>query len=194
MLVTTLSQSVKATAPASCKKPTSTISAPARPLVSAAMGRTWTGAASRARRMTNSKTSGVSMAGRVSGRVSMVVTPPAAAAAPAVPKLSLWRSPGSETLTPMSTMPGAKYLPPASQRLAWGTRSVETFGSGVSKTSAITPPSIRRAPGAVVPASGLTTCALVMSSGACGARVVVKVMRGLSRRSKGRRGQGQAQG
>ena len=33
------------------------------------------------------------MAGSVSGRVTIVVTPPAAAAAPAVRKLSLWRSP-----------------------------------------------------------------------------------------------------
>ena len=44
----------------------------------------------------------------------MVVTPPAAAAAPAVRKLSLCRSPGSPTLTPMSMMPGARYLPPQS--------------------------------------------------------------------------------
>ncbi len=47
------------------------------------MWRIRTGEASRARRVTNSSTSGVSMAGFVSGRVTMVVTPPAAAASPA---------------------------------------------------------------------------------------------------------------
>ena len=47
------------------------------------MGTTFTGAASLARRVTNSSVSGLSMAGSVSGRVTMVVTPPAAAARPA---------------------------------------------------------------------------------------------------------------
>ena len=56
----------------------------------------------------NSSVSGPSIGGSVSGRVTIVVTPPAAAAAPAVRKLSLCRSPGSPTLTPMSMMPGAR--------------------------------------------------------------------------------------
>ena len=99
---------MKATAPASIRKPISVISRPSRPLVSAAIGSTLTGLASTARRCRNSSVSGVSIAGSVSGRVTMVVTPPAAAAAPAVRKLSLWRSPGSPTLTPMSMMPGAR--------------------------------------------------------------------------------------
>jgi hypothetical protein len=80
---TTRSQSVKATAPASIRKPISVISRPSRPLVSAAIARTFTGEASRARRITNSNVSGLSIAGVVSGRVTIVVTPPAAAARPA---------------------------------------------------------------------------------------------------------------
>jgi hypothetical protein len=44
----------------------------------------------------------------------IVVTPPAAAASPAERKLSRWRSPGSPILTPQSTMPGARHLPPQS--------------------------------------------------------------------------------
>ena len=47
----------------------------------------------------------------LSGRVTIVVMPPAAAARPADLKDSLCRSPGSQTLTPMSIMPGARYLP-----------------------------------------------------------------------------------
>ena len=78
--VITRSQSVKPTAPASSKKPISVISRPSRPLVSAAMVSTFTGAASLARLRVNSSVSGVSIAGSVSGRVTMVVTPPAAAA------------------------------------------------------------------------------------------------------------------
>ena len=76
-------QSVKASAPASFRNPISVISRPARPLVSAAMGRTCTMLSAWARRVTNSRISGVSIAGSVSGRVTMVVTPPAAAARPA---------------------------------------------------------------------------------------------------------------
>ena len=52
------------------------------------MWRMWTGA-SLARRATNSSASGVSMGGVVSGRAMIVVTPPAAAARPALRKLSL---------------------------------------------------------------------------------------------------------
>ena len=125
--VITRSQSVKPTAPASSKKPISVISRPARPFVSAAMVSTFTGAASFARLRVNSSVSGVSIAGRVSGRVTMVVTPPAAAACPADLKDSLWRSPGSQTLTPISIIPGASALPPQSMTRA-------PFG-GVSTTA-----------------------------------------------------------
>ena len=58
--------------------------------------------------------SGLSTGGNVSGRVTIVVTPPAAAAFPALLKLSLCRSPGSQILTPISIIPGPKYLPPQS--------------------------------------------------------------------------------
>ncbi len=58
----------------------------------------------------NSKISGLSTVGLVSGLITIVVIPPFAAATPADLKLSLWRSPGSPTLTPMSTMPGAKQF------------------------------------------------------------------------------------
>ena len=87
------------------------------------MGRTLTGLVATARRWRNSSVSGVSMAGSVSGRVTMVVTPPAAAEAPAVRKLSLWRSPGSPTLTPMSMMPGARCLPPQSGPGRWPSKT-----------------------------------------------------------------------
>ena len=81
---TTRYPSENATAPASCRNPISVISRPARPLVRAAMCRTFTGETSAARRRMNSNDSGVSIAGSVSARVTIVVTPPAAAAAPAV--------------------------------------------------------------------------------------------------------------
>ena len=84
--VLTRSPSVKATAPASSRKDSSAISRPARPRVSAAMARMFTGVRASARRVTYSSTSGVSMAGSVSGRMTMVVTPPRAAASPAVRK------------------------------------------------------------------------------------------------------------
>ena len=74
---------MNATAPASLRKPISVISRPARSFVNATMWNTFTGHTSWALLRINSKTSGVSIAGYVSGRVIMVVTPPAAAAAPA---------------------------------------------------------------------------------------------------------------
>ena len=147
MSVTTWSQSVKAMAPASRRNPISVISRPARPLVSAAIWRMRTGQASAARRVTNSSVSGLSMAGCVSGRAMIVVTPPAAAASPAERKLSLCRSPGSPILTPRSTMPGARHLPPQSMMVA-------PLGAGRSPTPAIMPFSISRLPVVSVSPSG----------------------------------------
>ena len=71
-----------------------------------------------ARRDANSRVSGLSTEGFVSGRATNVVTPPAAAANPAERKLSLWRSPGSQTLAPISTIPGARYWPSASNNVS----------------------------------------------------------------------------
>ena len=79
-LVTLLSPSVKATAPAALSRPISVISLPSRPLVSAAIGCTCTIAVSRARRSTKSTVAGSSITGEVLGWQMMVVTPPAAAA------------------------------------------------------------------------------------------------------------------
>ena len=117
---TTASQSVKATAPASCKKLSSVISWPCRPFVKVAIWWVFTIQADNALFLKNSRVSGLSVAGWVSGRVINVVTPPAAAASPADRKLSLCRSPGSQTLTPTSTIPGAKHLPCPSSVLAFG--------------------------------------------------------------------------
>ena len=59
----------------------------------------------------NSSISGLSIGGDVSGLVTRQVTPPEIAAADAVRKLSLWRSPGSHIFAPISTIPGAKHAP-----------------------------------------------------------------------------------
>src|SRR6266436_7214000 len=110
-LVTVFAPSVKATAPAAFRRPISVISQPLMPLVSAAMGWTWTIAVSRARRSTKSTTAGSSIAGLVSGCDTMVVTPPAAAAWLADAKVSRYSAPGSPTKARMSIKPGAATLP-----------------------------------------------------------------------------------
>src|SRR5215475_12284496 len=91
-LVTLLAPSVKATAPAALSRPISAISSPRRPLVSAAIGCTWTIEVSRARRSTKSTIAGSSIAGEVSGWDTMVVTPPAAAAWLAEAMVSIFRA------------------------------------------------------------------------------------------------------
>ncbi len=93
------------------------------------------------------------MAGLVSGRTTIVVTPPAAAASPAERKLSLCRSPGSPIFTPQSTMPGARQWPPQSMTRA-------EAGAG-PLTAWITPSASVSAPGLSVPASGSIRRALV---------------------------------
>ncbi len=85
--------------------------APLMPLVSAAIGWTWTIAVSRARRSTKSTMAGSSIAGLVSGCDTMVVTPPAAAAWLAEAKVSRYSAPGSPTKARMSMRPGATTLP-----------------------------------------------------------------------------------
>src|SRR5579872_5790070 len=110
-LVTLLSPSVKATAPAAFKRPISVISSPARPLVSAAIGWMFTIAVSRARRRTKSTVAELSMTGEVAGWQMMVVMPPVAAAWLADAKVSRWLAPGSPTKARMSIRPGATTLP-----------------------------------------------------------------------------------
>src|SRR3954463_6015632 len=110
-LVTLLSQSVKATAPAAFSRPISVISLPPRPLVRAAIGWMLTIAVSRALRSTKSTVAELSMVGEVSGWQMMVVMPPAAAAWLAEAKVSRWLAPGSPTKARMSTRPGATTLP-----------------------------------------------------------------------------------
>ena len=68
---------------------------------------TLTSVACSARLKKNSRISGLSIGGFVSGLVTIVVIPPAAAEAPADLKLSLCCSPGSHIFTPISIIPGA---------------------------------------------------------------------------------------
>ena len=142
-LVTLLSPSVKATAPAAFKRPISVISLPSRPLVSAAIGCTCTIAVSRARRSTKSTVAGSSITGEVLGWQMMVVTPPAAAAWLAEASVSRWPAPGSPTKARMSTRPGATSLP---------RQSITSVPSGTPPApmpflaSRITPSAISRSP------------------------------------------------
>src|SRR5271156_539723 len=110
-LVTLLSPSVKATAPAAFNRPISVISWPSRPLVSAAIGWMLTIAVSRARRNTKSTVAELSMTGEVDGWQTMVVMPPVAAAWLAEANVSRWLAPGSPTKARISTRPGATILP-----------------------------------------------------------------------------------
>src|SRR5260221_3243923 len=142
-LVTLFAPSVNATAPAAFSRPISVISLPFMPLVSAAIGWTWTIAVSRARRSTKSTMAGSSMAGLVLGCDTMVVTPPAAAAWLADAKVSRYSAPGSPTKARMSMRPGAATLP----------RQATTSGpSGTPAApmprlaSRITPAAVKRAP------------------------------------------------
>src|SRR5882757_3577550 len=110
-LVTLLSPSVKATAPAAFRRPISVISAPRMPFVKAAIGWMLTIAVSRARRKTKSTVAELSITGEVSGWQMMVVMPPVAAAWLAEAKVSRWLAPGSPTKARMSISPGATILP-----------------------------------------------------------------------------------
>ena len=75
---------------------------------------------SRARRWTKSTMAGSSMTGFVSGMETMVVTPPAAAASPALLSVSRWAAPGSPMKARMSMRPGAEHLPAAIDHLRIG--------------------------------------------------------------------------
>src|SRR5499427_3937551 len=142
-LVTLFAPSVKATAPAALSNPISAISSPRMPLVSAAIGWTWTIAVSRARRSTKSTMAGSSIAGLVSGCDTMVVTPPAAAAWLAEANVSRYSAPGSPTKARMSMSPGATTLP---------RQSITSVPSGTPAApmprlaSRTTPSAIRRSP------------------------------------------------
>ncbi len=128
--------SEKAIAPASASSPISAISRPSRRLVSAAEGKTRTFASSRARRRMKSTTAGSSTGGLVSGRMTRLVTPPAAAAALALAIVSRCSAPGSPTKTRMSTRPGATTSPRQSTtRASCGSWSRVTAGP----TPAMTP-------------------------------------------------------
>ena len=103
-----------------------------------------------------------SITGSVSGMVTMVVTPPAAAACPAEAKVSRCSAPGSPTKTRMSTRPGATIAPRQSTISAPAGRAASA-ASGPAAT-------IRRsatitAPGASRFRDGSTTRALMNTIG-----------------------------
>src|SRR3979411_667218 len=110
-LVTLLSPSVNATAPAAFNRPISVISSTRHPFGSAAIGWMLTIAVSRARRRTKSTVAELSITGDVSGWQMMVVMPPVAAAWLAEAKVARWLAPGSPTKARMSISPGATILP-----------------------------------------------------------------------------------
>ena len=87
----------------------------------------------------------------------MVETPPALAAALAVPMVSLCSSPGSRNCVRMSTRPGARIRPSQS--------TTSTDGGGASLNSrgprsAMTPPLVTSAPGSSMPVAGSISRAL----------------------------------
>src|SRR6202022_933305 len=143
-LVTLLSPSVNATAPAAFNRPISVISRPSMPLVNAAIGWMLTIAVSRARRKTKSTVAELSMTGEVSGWQMMVVMPPVAAAWLAEAKGSRWLAPGSPTKARMSISPGATTLP---AQLTMSVPSGTPAAPMPRLASRITPSAIRTSPG-----------------------------------------------
>src|ERR1700704_2306133 len=143
-LVTLLSPSVKATAPAAFNRPISVISSPRRPFVSAAIGWILTIAVSRARRSAKSTVAELSITGEVSGWQMMVVMPPAAAAWLAEAKVSRWLAPGSPTKARMSISPGATTLP---AQLTMSVPSGTPAAPMPRLASRIMPSAIRTSPG-----------------------------------------------
>src|SRR5581483_9523771 len=138
---------VKPTAPAWRRRPSSVISLPLRPRVRAAIGKTRTAASSRARRAMKSTRATSSMTGAVSGIVTMVVTPPAAAARPADAKVSRCSAPGSPTKTRMSTSPGATMAPRQSTISAPGGRAARAASAPAAtmrRSATITAPAASR--------------------------------------------------
>ena len=87
---------------------------PSRAFVAAPAARTLTSPRAAPRRRMNSIMAGSSIAGSVSGWMTMVVTPPAAADRLADFSVSFGSAPGSPVLTRMSIRPGDRHRPPAS--------------------------------------------------------------------------------
>src|SRR5882724_11180792 len=161
-LVTLLSPSVKATAPAAFNRPISVISSTRRPFVSAAIGWMLTIAVSRARRSTKSTVAELSITGEVSGWQMMVVMPPAAAAWLADAKVSRWLAPGSPTKARMSISPGTTILP---AQLMMSVPSGTPAAPMPRLESRITPSAIRTSPGPSKSREGSTTRALASRIG-----------------------------
>src|SRR3954453_1182492 len=154
--------SVKAPAPAAFNRPISVISAPAMPLVSAAIGWMLTIAVSRARRRMKSTVAELSITGLVSGWQMMVVMPPAAAAWLAEAKVSRWLAPGSPTKARMSISPGATIMP---AQLMMSVPSGTPAAPMPRLESRITPSAIRTSPGPSKSREGSTTRALASRMG-----------------------------
>src|SRR6195256_3828771 len=161
-LVTLLSPSVKATAPAAFNRPISVISSPRRPFVSAAIGWMLTIAVSRARRSTKSTVAELSITGEVSGWQMMVVMPPAAAAWLAEAKVSRWLAPGLPTKARALITPGATILP---EQLMMSVPSGTPAAPMPRRESRITPSAIRTSPGPSKSLEGSTTRALASRIG-----------------------------
>src|SRR5690242_14583593 len=101
----------------------------------------WTPPISRERRATNSTSATSSIAGSVLGSATMVVTPPAAAAALPLSMVSSCSRPGSRSSTRMSTRPGARQCP-------WQSTTVAPEASALARgpIAAILPSVTRRSP------------------------------------------------
>src|ERR1700753_2259163 len=174
-----LSPSENATAPAALSRPISVISAPARPLVNAAIGWMLTIAVSRARRSTKSTVAELSMTGEVSGWQMMVVMPPVAAAWLAEAKVSRWLSPGSPTKARMSTRPGAMILP---AQLMMSVPSGTPAAPMPRLESRITPSAIRTSPGPSKSLEGSMTRALASRIGRRSVSMMSRVRQGAGER------------
>src|SRR5580698_9204627 len=161
-LVTLLSPSVKATAPAAFNRPISVISSPRMPFVKAAIGWMLTIAVSRARRRIKSTVAELSITGEVSGWQMMVVMPPVAAAWLAEAKVSRWLAPGSPTKARMSIKPGATILP---AQLMMSVPSGTPAAPMPRLLSRITPSAISTSPGPSKSREGSTTRALASRIG-----------------------------
>src|SRR3984893_16939784 len=171
-LVTLLSASVKATAPAAFSNPISVISWPSKPLVSAAIGWMLTIAVSRARRSTKSTVAELSMTGEVDGWQTMVVMPPVAAAWLADANVSRWLAPGSPTKARISMRPGATILP---AQLTMSVPSGTPAAPMPRLLSLITPSAIRTSPGPSKSREGSMTRALASRMGRRSVSMVSRV-------------------
>src|SRR6476661_496790 len=171
-LVTLLSPSVKATAPAAFNRPISVISSPRMPFVRAAIGWILTIAVSRARRRTKSTVAELSITGEVSGWQMMVVMPPVAAAWLAEAKVSRWLAPGSPTKARMSIRPGATILP---AQLMMSVPSGTPAAPMPRLASRIMPSAINTSPGPSKSRDGSTTRAFASRIGRRSVSMVSRV-------------------